>query len=131
MSFLSTFFTLLLITTAVLGAPTAPKPSLKRRSFEIPRVRRANYIPHGPAALRKAYGKFNITAAHLGLDSLDFQAVKHHPSSTAAAANNSTNGTEDGSVAAVATSGDTEFVAAVTVGGQTMMMDFDTGSSDL
>lgn len=130
MSLLSTFFTLLLITTAVLGAPTAPKASLKRRSFEIPRVRRANYIPHGPAALRKAYGKFNITAAHLGLDALEFQAVKHHPSSTANAAN-STAGNEDGSVAAVATSGDTEFVAAVTVGGQTMTMDFDTGSSDL
>lgn len=127
MTLLSTFFTLLLITTAVLSAPTA---NLKRRSFEVPRVRRANYVPHGPAALRKAYGKFNITAAHLGFEPLDFQAVKQRPSG-AVNASNSTNGTQDGSVAAVATTGDTEFVAAVTVGGQTMMMDFDTGSSDM
>lgn len=139
LSLLSTLFTFLLITTAVLGAPApAPKVTLQRRSFEIPRVRRANYVPHGPSALRKAYGKFNITASQLGFDALDFKATKHHNnnnngnsnkanSSTAAAAA----GTENGSVAAVATTGDTEFVAAITVGGQKMTMDFDTGSSDL
>lgn len=88
-------------------------------------------MPHGPAALRRAYGKFNITAAHLGFDALDFEAVKAHPSSTATNANQTKGGAADGSVAAVATNGDTEFLAAVNVGGQTMMMDFDTGSSDL
>lgn len=130
MSFLTVFYTLLFLTTAALSAPTAAAPKLKGRSFEVQRVRRAGYVPNGPAALRKAYRKYNITATHLGLDVLEFEPIKHQASSSVDATNSSGSG-EDGSVAAVATSGDTEFLAAVNIGGQTMMMDFDTGSSDL
>lgn len=138
MAVLSMYCTVLLLVTAALSAPAAKSSSsLKGRSFEVPRVRRAGHIPHGPAALRKAYRKFNITSTHLGLDALDFEPIKHsgsHGSTTqSAATTNSTNSTtgDDGSVAAVATTGDTEWVAAVSIGGQTLMMDFDTGSSDL
>jgi hypothetical protein len=55
------------------------------------------------------------------------------PSSTAttgtAAASNTTAGA--GLVVNNPTSGDTEYLAAITVGGQSMVMDFDSGSSDL
>lgn len=135
MVFLPILYTILLITTVAFSAPTIAASKLKGRSFEVPRVRRAGYAPNGPAALRKAYRKFNITATHLGLESLDFEPITLSSSNRdsrkgvlAAAANN---GTENGTVAAVATSDDTEFLAAVTIGGQTLMMDFDTGSSDL
>jgi isoaspartyl peptidase/L-asparaginase-like protein (Ntn-hydrolase superfamily) len=130
MALLSILYTLLL-TTAALSAPsTLPAAKLQSRSFEVQRVRRAGYAPHGPAALRKAYRKFNITATHLGLEALEFEPIKissSHSTQSAAATNSSENGT----VSAVATSGDTEWVAAVSIGGQTLMMDFDTGSSDL
>ena len=38
---------------------------------------------------------------------------------------------ESGSVKASPEEGDTEFLSPVNIGGQTLMMDFDTGSSDL
>ncbi|OKL64239.1 putative aspergillopepsin A-like aspartic endopeptidase [Talaromyces atroroseus] len=132
MAFLSIFYTILLITTAVLSAPaTLPAAKLKGRSFEVQRVRRAGYVPHGPAALRKAYRKFNITATHLGLEALDFEPIKLTSNALGTQSAAAKNSTENGTVAAVATSGDTEFVAAVSIGGQTLMLDFDTGSSDL
>ncbi|TVY86229.1 putative aspergillopepsin A-like aspartic endopeptidase, partial [Lachnellula willkommii] len=49
--------------------------------------------------------------------------------STAAAAGNGTSGS--GTVTATPETGDTEFLSPVNIGGQTMNMDFDSGSSDL
>lgn len=48
---------------------------------------------------------------------------------TAAASGNTTAGT--GTVAATPEAGDVEYLAPVTIGGQTLNLDFDTGSSDL
>jgi hypothetical protein len=50
-------------------------------------------------------------------------------SNATAAASNTTGGV--GLVVNNPTSGDTEYLSAVTIGGQTLVMDFDTGSSDL
>lgn len=47
------------------------------------------------------------------------------------AANTSTNGTEDGEVTATGSQNLAEFLSPVSVGGQTLVMDFDTGSSDM
>lgn len=49
--------------------------------------------------------------------------------SSAGTINNST--ADSGTVSATPLNGDTEFLAPITIGGQTINMDFDTGSSDL
>lgn len=64
----------------------------------------------GPAALLSAYGKFNGTAPE--------DVIK------AAAAN-------DGTVTTTPTQYDSEYLTPVTIGGQILNLDFDTGSSDL
>ena len=51
--------------------------------------------------------------------------------STAGAAASNSTGTGTGTVAATPESGDVEYLAPVDIGGQTLNMDFDSGSSDL
>jgi hypothetical protein len=115
--------TLLLATSlacATFAAPTQPK----KRSFRIDRVRQANYVPNGPAALRKAYVKF-------GLDDISFLPDANIPASISAETASASTGSEEGEVSASPTQNDAEFLSPVTVGGQTIVMDFDTGSSDM
>lgn len=129
MQLLSTILcTLFLLSAVALGVPTGGK--LKRRSFEVPRVRRSNYVPNGPAALRKAYRKFDITPTKLGIDLLDFEPLKEDTNSKQTTDNAAATGA-DGQVTAQSVNGDAEFVSPVSVGGQTLLMDFDTGSSDM
>jgi hypothetical protein len=124
-SLLCTFF---LFSSLALSAPTAPKP--KGRSFKVDRIRRSDYVAYGPAALRKAYRKFNINATNFGLDLLDFEPIP--PSELAAkATGNAAEPEEEGAVSATSVNSDAEFVSPIQVGGQTLVMDFDTGSSDL
>lgn len=68
------------------------------------------FIKSGPAALAATYAKYHKTAP---------ADVK------AAAANN------DGTVAANPTSYDSEYLCPVSIGGEILNLDFDTGSSDL
>jgi hypothetical protein len=117
--------TLLLLATSFVSAVFAAPTQLKKRSFKVDRVRQANYVPNGHAALRKAYVKF-------GLDDITFL-----PNANAAAkidaetAGSSGTGSENGEVSASPTQNDAEFLSPVSVGGQTIVMDFDTGSSDM
>jgi hypothetical protein len=106
-----------ILASAVDSAPV--RPSREGRSFKIPRVRRDNYGPHGLTAIRKAYRKFGFHSKN------PFIASSFAPKINAA-----TN-EEDGEVKATSQQGDVEFLSPVSVGGQTLMMDFDTGSSDL
>ncbi|KAH8696651.1 pepsin-type protease [Talaromyces proteolyticus] len=122
-------YTIFLITTLALGAPT--ERHLKGRSFEVERVRRSNYIPHGLSAIKKAYRKFNISSTSFGLEALEYEPIDT-PKTATNAANAAQGGTGgNGAVSATATANDAEFVSPVSIGGQTVMMDFDTGSSDL
>lgn len=117
--------TSLLLATSLICATFAAPTQHKKRSFKIDRVRQANYVPNGPAALRRAYLKF-------GLDDISFLPDANVAASinadTAAAAGT---GTEQGQVSASPTQNDAEFLSPVTVGGQTIVMNFDTGSSDM
>lgn len=110
-----------LLITVVFGAPT--QHLRKKRSFKIPRVRQHDYVPDGTFALRKAYRKFG------------FGTLETFPStrfaSKLAAANSGGNTTEDGGVAASPTQNDAEFLSPVSVGGQTLVLNFDSGSSDM
>ena len=118
--FQSLLFVTLLI-TAVLAAPA--QHLRKKRSFKLPRVRQHNYVPDGTFALRKAYRKF-------GLGTLDtYPGVNFTPK--LAATNNGDNSTEDGEVPASPTQNDAEFLSPVSVGGQTLVLNVDSGSADM
>lgn len=113
-----------------VSAPTSLKQP-ERRSFKVETARRSNTI-HGSAALRKAYVKYGITAANIGLDLDDFEPkVK-----TLSAASDGTNDEvvepdQTGAVSAASVEGDASFVSPVTIGGQKLVVTFDTGSSDV
>lgn len=115
---------LLLVGLFIVAAFASPiQHQQKKRSFKVSRIRQADYVPNGGAALRKAYTKFGIEGSAL----LPELAV--HTTLTASEKAASSN--ESGDVTATPTQDDAEFLSPISVGGQTMVMDFDTGSSDL
>jgi hypothetical protein len=114
-----------LLCTVALSAPTQHQQ--KKRSFKVSRIRQRDFIPDGSVALRKAYAKFGLQGFGF-VPELDI-ATNLVPVSVLAAS--SSNGSEDGLVSATSSQNDAEFLSPVTVGGQTLVMDFDTGSSDM
>ncbi|KAJ5980753.1 aspergillopepsin A-like aspartic endopeptidase [Penicillium waksmanii] len=118
-----------------LAAPAAAlHPQQRSKSFRVERVRRSDYIAHGPAALRKAYRKFGIVSTDFSdLDLDDFEPFDDLTrTSKSASYTDSSDGTDQtGSVSATSVQGDVEFVSPVQIGGQMIVMDFDTGSSDM
>lgn len=81
-----------------------------KKQFTIDQTVPKPFILSGPAAMRSTYYKFNVPAPEDVL--------------VAAAAN-------DGTVTAKPTEYDSQYLSPVTVGGQTLNLDFDTGSADL
>ncbi|KAJ5141896.1 aspergillopepsin A-like aspartic endopeptidase [Penicillium atrosanguineum] len=114
-----------------LAAPTALRPQRRTRSFRVERAKRSEYIPNGPNALAKAYRKFGLApTTFIDVDLNDFEAYKVAKS----AVSTSTDSSDDdqtGEVAAKSVNSDVEFISTVTIGGQDIPMDFDTGSADM
>ncbi|KAG0646312.1 aspergillopepsin A aspartic endopeptidase [Hyphodiscus hymeniophilus] len=151
-SLLQTVFLLALV-AMVLAAP-APA-SMKKRSFKVERVPNPKFKGRSPGAgtraLVKAYRKFlmplppglaDAMSAAQGATKIEGVAEKeqgkgkgHKPSSVAAATATASAGgaSNDGTGVVTATpeQGDVEYLSPVTIGGQTINMDFDSGSSDL
>ncbi len=100
-----------LLLTAVLGAPATVQHT--KRSFKVNLVRRSNHVPDGPTALRRAYKKFHWEVPQ----SLTQSRVQ--------------TGAETGDASANPERGDTEYLSPVNIGGQSLMLNFDTGSSDM
>lgn len=81
-----------------------------KQAFTVPQTIAKASIKSGPAALAAVYGKFKkVVPANV----------------SAAAANN------DGTITASPSQYDSEYLCPVSIGGQTLNLDFDTGSSDL
>jgi hypothetical protein len=116
---------LVLLCTFALSAPTQRQQ--KKRSFKVSRIRQRDFVPNGSIALRKAYAKFGLQGFGL-VPELDI-ATSLVPVSVLAASNST--GSENGDVSATSSQNDAEFLSPVTVGGQTLVMNFDTGSSDM
>ncbi|OJJ65017.1 hypothetical protein ASPSYDRAFT_54389 [Aspergillus sydowii CBS 593.65] len=112
----------------VISAPTSLEQP-ERRSFKVETARRSNTI-HGPAALRKAYVKYGITAADIGLDLDDFE-----PKIKTAVSDDTNEEVvepdQTGAVSAASVEGDASFVSPITIGDQKLVVTFDTGSSDV
>ncbi|OJJ51178.1 hypothetical protein ASPZODRAFT_55031 [Penicilliopsis zonata CBS 506.65] len=134
MKFLSSFVVMLCLSYETVAAPTPARLQRKGTSYKVERVRREGFVADGASALRKAYSKYGITAStkESGADLWDFEpyaTVKEATSSSAAAS--SASASQTGEVTATSADDGSEFVSPVIIGGQTINMDFDTGSADL
>ncbi|RMZ88834.1 hypothetical protein DV736_g3929, partial [Chaetothyriales sp. CBS 134916] len=99
----------------------------KKRSFKVKRISIPNYKPDGPRAYRRALRKF-------GFDDISFVPggdVATRLAAASEAASNNTSSNEDGETPASGAENDALFVAPVTVGGQQLLLNFDSGSSDM
>jgi hypothetical protein len=100
---------------AVSQAAPAPIAGLVGNSrFTVPAIRNPNYVRNGTAAMLKAYAKYNL------------KPTREMP----AAFTESLTRRQDGSVPAIPNDG-SEYLVPVTIGGEPLNLDFDTGSSDL
>jgi len=154
-SFIQSLFLLALVSLAL----AAPHNKIQKRSFKVERVANPAYKGRTPGAgtraLIKAYSKYRMDLPPAMYDALAAAASpvagvsdaakkkKGKGSATSsttgvtAAANGTTNsaanstGSGTGVVVNTPESGDTEYLSPVNIGGQTLNMDFDTGSSDL
>ncbi|KZF23268.1 putative extracellular aspartic endopeptidase [Xylona heveae TC161] len=115
------------------GANAAPAPVTSQvaqkahnhtgKSFKIDRVHNPHHNPNGKAALRKAYQKFSIPIP-IGL--------LYNPNGQSHVAGQGGQGSGHyGNVTATPEANDIEYLAPVTVGSTELMLNFDTGSSDL
>ena len=102
-------FALLGITLATPRAPPLRQHGPKV-AFSVPQTIPKAFVKSGPAALASTYSKYN----------------KKIPISVKSAAHNN-----DGTVSANPEEYDSEYLSPVTIGGQTVNLDFDTGSADL
>lgn len=85
-------------------------------SFEVKQVRNPSFKRNGPKELAKAYRKYG---KELPTDLLKVVSAKKSSGN-------------DGTVTTTPSdSYDSEYLTPVTIGGQTLQLDFDTGSSDL
>ena len=102
-------FGVFLASLAVVSTSPYQRPKYKK-NFTVHESIRKQYIKSGPAAVLSTYNKYN----------------KKPPADVveAAAAN-------DGRVAANPIAFDTRYLSLVTIGGQDLYLDFDSGSADL
>ena len=116
----------LLLLNLILATSAAPQ-QLKPRSFKIRRqATGTTRVRNGIAEMGKAYQKFGFPVPDdmsLAITQSNVQAPANATEKTAAK--------QQGSTDAKPQQGDSEFLSLVDIGGQTIMMDFDTGSSDL
>jgi hypothetical protein len=115
-----------------LAMPVVARSRLQGRSFKVERVKRNDHVTHGPTALRKAYRKFGIDASTLnGVDVSDFQPFDTQHPGPKSAKEAVGESDQTGVVDATSVDGDVEFVSPVNIGGQTLDMNFDSGSADM
>ena len=94
--------------TALVAASPVPQAAAPKVGFTINQAVAKPFLP-GPVQIQRAYSKFGVAV----------------PEDVAAAA------AGDGSVAATPEQYDAEYLCPVNIGGQTLNLDFDTGSADL
>lgn len=109
-----TFLTSVAVVASAGLSIAAPAANYPRSTFQIKQVAAGKVVKNGPLALMKAYNKY----AHVG-------AVAPSNVVQAAAA------AQTGSVTATPEQYDESYLCPVSVGGQTLNLDFDTGSADL
>lgn len=126
-------FLVTLLAALVFAAPApAQKRNLAKRSFKVPRsLNRAHPRGlNGFDAMKKVAMKYNLVNLKEGfIDAKKNDEVIKGDELKISAAKNGTNGT--GTVAATPEQNAALFLSPVDIGGQTVNLDFDSGSSDL
>jgi hypothetical protein len=108
------------IIVLAVAIQAAPAERASSGTFSIPAVRDVNYIRNGTAAMLHAYNKYNLEPTQAFSDAFLSEITtlwKRQDSSVTAFQN--------------LTSGSYEYLVAVDIGGETLNLNFDTGSSDL
>jgi hypothetical protein len=123
-----------LLAAVVLAVPApSRKRSLQKRSFKVPRqLNKAHPTGRsGPAAMRKVFRKYNFKTKEdfMVKDGFISFSKQTQGNATIDAVAGKTNTT--GTVAANPQDNAALFLSPVTIGGQTLNLDFDSGSSDL
>ena len=105
----------------------APYPSISKRASNVTGAAKFS-VPQGPPKLpgKKIAGPIALARVYGKYASIGASA----PAKVDAAASKAA-GTDDGTVAANPEQYDQAYLEPVTIGGQTLNLDFDTGSSDL
>ncbi|KFZ24808.1 hypothetical protein V502_00718 [Pseudogymnoascus sp. VKM F-4520 (FW-2644)] len=107
----------LFISAAVSVAAAPAAEGRAATTFSVPAVHNGNYHRNGTLALLKAYAKYGLTPSEPDsiLNLLLGNLVKR----------------QDGTVPAKPDADNVEYICEVNIGGQTLNLDFDTGSADL
>ncbi|KAK0620799.1 aspergillopepsin-F [Immersiella caudata] len=130
----------LLLFGLLLQWVTAAPTQLQRRTFKVERRRNTNFRGHnGPKELLKAYRKYSMPVPHGLLDAIRAQeaaklgadSAKNKIGGGGGGGGGGNDGNSIGIVTATPEDGDIEYLSPVTIGGQTLNLDFDTGSADL
>ncbi|MCJ1403689.1 hypothetical protein MMC11_006912 [Xylographa trunciseda] len=106
-----------LLLESIAAAPTKLGP----RSFKVERTQHGAKTRNAQQALTKSYSKWGMS----------MPAVLTASNTAEDITASNTSSSETGEVTNIPTQSDAEFLAPISIGGQTLMMDFDTGSSDL
>jgi aspergillopepsin I len=109
------FLTILALAVVAQGAPTTERAT---SSFSLPAVHNTASTRNGTAAMLKAYRKFGLTPTQQFSQS--FMEQLHRSKKR-----------QDSTVTATPDSNDVEYVVPVTIGGENLNLDVDTGSADL
>ncbi|KAK4172952.1 penicillopepsin [Triangularia setosa] len=105
------------------------------RTFKVDRLKNVNFQGHnGPRQLLKAYRKYSLPIPD-GLEDAAEQETQRRRSVKRGIMLKSTNpkvkAANVGAVAATPELGDVEYLSPISIGGQTINVDFDSGSADL
>ena len=129
------FFIVALLVAIVLAVPApSRRRNIQKRSFKVPRQLNAAHPtgPNGMAAMRKVFRKYNLkpreNLSKEGVIGLTKQ--KGGKNGTGAGAETSATN-QTGTVVAAPEQNAALFLSPVDIGGQTLNLDFDSGSSDL
>jgi aspergillopepsin I len=117
---LSSLTTVLALAAAAQAAPAPPALPVAQAgasAFSVQAVH-SGAVRNGTAAMLKAYKKYNLQPTQDFSESFLTELALSRKR-------------QDGSAPAVPTSQDSEYLVPVTVGGQQLNLDFDTGSADL
>ena len=129
-SAVQSFIAFALLLSFAFASPIQQQRSPAKRSFKVSRIHQRNYVPNGAFALRRAHNKFGISSPP-PVEGLQQESDLTLIPVEQVASNGTSSSGDNGSVAANGAQNDAEFLSPISIGGQTMVMDFDSGSSDL
>ncbi|KAF2708871.1 acid protease [Pleomassaria siparia CBS 279.74] len=132
-SSLRLFFLAALMVAFVLAAPAPTKRNLSKRSFKVPRTLNKAHPRglNGYDAMRKVYMKYGFTGGFIAEQKNGAGESVAGLKQNAANATNGASANRTGTVAANPGQNAALFLSPVSVGGQMLNLDFDSGSSDL